>query len=488
MHSSHPSTALPALAPTSPPPAALALSIDYLDALLFPAQPIIDLRVPLAPIHSEDHDSTMLDQEEEEETGEDDDDVGMDAFEIDFARDWLNRIVAIGTRKCARGEDETGAWEGVVDRAAKLLTDLSGPGAQGASMRTYILPRPGPQTKPVSESLVPPPPAASSFYPTPPPTRPPSVVATRDRAPLELTLRDGTQLEASTGHRTWAAATLFARLLATRPGDFFPSSSSDKSDAAPLRILEVGSGTGLVGMTAAKVLEALGRRGEATLSDGGDEPDAVLENLRYNVAANFPPKSAHSSGNVEVGVRALDWRDFVRVTPNDGSALSSSPENTTSDQTTTRYHTILGSDLAYERGQATLLHAAVAAHLEFPTRTNDKAGHSDVPTFHLMLPLRPTHRIEMEEVESLFPPAGGSSHPVAGDHFARRPSDGEQFSFRLVTLSRERFAASTGFGGAGSRGGGARNAQQQGGDVTTYELRRIVWEAVDSPAIAWKLY
>jgi hypothetical protein len=35
--------------------------------------------------------------------------------------------------------------------------------------------------------------------------------------------------------------------------------------AAPLRILEVGSGTGLVGMTAAKVLEALGRRGEATL-------------------------------------------------------------------------------------------------------------------------------------------------------------------------------------------------------------------------------
>jgi hypothetical protein len=140
MHSSHPSTALPALAPTSPPPAALALSIDYLDALLFPAQPIIDLRVPLAPIHSEDHDSTMLDQEEEEETGEDDDDVGMDAFEIDFARDWLNRIVAIGTRKCARGEDETGAWEGVVDRAAKLLTDLSGPGGQFAPTPFSVCP------------------------------------------------------------------------------------------------------------------------------------------------------------------------------------------------------------------------------------------------------------------------------------------------------------------------------------------------------------
>lgn len=372
--------------------------------------------------------------------------------------------------------------------------------AQGASTRTYILPHPRPQTKPespasvVSEWLAPPP-AASSFYPTPPPTRPPSVVATRDRRapplpPLELTLRDGTQLEASTGHRTWGAATLFARLLATRPGDFFSSSSgsSDKPDAAPLRILEVGSGTGLVGMTAAKVLEALGRRGEATLSDGGDEPDAVLENLRYNVAANFPPQSAHTSTpRVKVGVRALDWRDFVRIAPpNDGSLSSSREEITTFDRTT-RYHVIFGSDLAYERGQATLLHAAVAAHLELPTRKNDNADQSGVPTFYLMLPLRQTHQIEMEEVESLFPPAAQtSSRPAAAvSHLARRSPDGEHFSFRLVTLSRERFVAPTGFGSAGSRGRGARQAQQQSSvDVTTYELRRIVWEAVDSPAAA----
>lgn len=305
-------------------------------------------------------------------------------------------------------------------------------------------------------------------------------MAARDDAPppppLELTLRDGTQLEASTGHRTWGAATLFARLLATRPGDFFPrssSSSNDKLDSAPLRILEVGSGTGLVGMTAAKVLEALGRRGEATLSDGGDEPDAVLANLRYNVATNFPPPSAPTSMRVDVGVRALDWRDcVVRVAPN-GGRLSSSREETTIDRTT-RYHIIFGSDLAYERGQATLLHAAVVAHLEFPTRDQ-----SDVPTFHLMLPLRPTHRTEMEEVESLFPPAQSSpAHPTA-----RCSSDGEQDSFRLVTLSRERFVAPSGFDAAGSRGRGPRRAQQSNVDVTTYELRRIVWEAV-SPAAA----
>jgi hypothetical protein len=87
-------------------------------------------------------------------------------------------------------------------------------------MRTYILPRPGPQTKPVSESLVPPPPAASSFYPTPPPTRPPSVVATRDRAPLELTLRDGTQLEASCWRPALATSSPAAAATSRMPPHF----------------------------------------------------------------------------------------------------------------------------------------------------------------------------------------------------------------------------------------------------------------------------
>jgi hypothetical protein len=71
----------------------------------------------------------------------------------------------------------------------------------------------------------------------------------RPRASNTLAAVNGTQLEASTGHRTWAAATLFARLLATRPGDFFPSSSSDKSDAARSRVAtteggRVGGGVG----------------------------------------------------------------------------------------------------------------------------------------------------------------------------------------------------------------------------------------------------
>lgn len=303
-----------------------------------------------------------------------------------------------------------------------------------------------------------------------------------------MTLRDGTQLEASTGHRTWGAATLFARLLATRSGGFFPSEfgeSDHDSGSSTLRVLEVGSGTGLVGMAAARVLEARlphgpSTRAEVTLSDGGDEPEAVLANLRHNVAVNFSSR-IDASDTVRVGVRELDWRDFVGP----ADVAPSLPRRH-------RYHIILGSDLAYERGQATLLHAAVAAHLEYPS-----AVATAVPTFHLMLPLRPTHQIEIDEVEAVFPPAQlSSSRPpalAAADQsdLVRRAGHGTEcpveVKFRLVTAARERFVAPDGFG-AGSpnlpRGGAAARGNLAGlqGAAMTYELRRIVWESAVVPA------
>ncbi|GAA5876781.1 hypothetical protein JCM3774_003472 [Rhodotorula dairenensis] len=465
-----PTAALPALAPTPPPPAALASTIASLHALLFPPAPVVDLRTPREILPGQSASAP-----ERDERGQD---VVADEFEVDFARDWLNRVVALGTRKFASGQDDAvESWEGVVDGAAKLLADLSGPCAQGASTRTYILPHP------LKTTLLGTGTNAASFYPTPPPSRPPSVA--RERVPtssppqrrddLSLTLRDGTQLEASTGHRTWGAATLFAHLLATRSGAFFPWNGPGESDyigSSVLRVLEVGSGTGLVGMAAAKVLKALlphgqARGAEVILSDGGDEPDAVLENLRYNVSANFS-SPVDASTTVDVGVQELDWRDFL-ARSNDsasGLALAAPP----------RYHIIFGSDLAYERGQATLLHAAVAAHLEFPSSCA-----TTVPTFHLMLPLRPTHRIEMDEVESVFPPAQqltGPAAPLRPDLVRRADTDSSSAYFRLVTVVRERFVAPDGFGANFPAGVARGNAADRRAAEMTYELRRIVWEAV----------
>lgn len=117
-----PTAALPALAPTPPPPAPLASSIAALHTLFFPPAPIVDLHPPRESMS----DQGDADMEDAEGNG-----LGVvDEFEVDFARDWLNRVVALGTRKFASGQDEGGAWEGVVDGAAKLLADLSGPCGQ----------------------------------------------------------------------------------------------------------------------------------------------------------------------------------------------------------------------------------------------------------------------------------------------------------------------------------------------------------------------
>lgn len=225
-------------------------------------------------------------------------------------------------------------------------------------------------------------------------------------------------------------------------------------------------------MTAARVLGCLDRSAEVTLSDGGDEPEAVLQNLRHNVSVNFEGtttttiKAAGSSPSVRVSVEPLDWRDYV-VEPRSLEPIPAARH----------YTVVLGSDLAYERGQAALLHAAVAAHLAFPRDDSDGAG-APRPTFHLMLAVRPTHKVEMTEVEAHFPPAGSSLPPAATVVGAQvelhRVSPAGQV-FRLVTVERRELVASDGYEVRYGRRTERAN-QGQG----RYELRRIEWELVVS--------
>lgn len=226
-------------------------------------------------------------------------------------------------------------------------------------------------------------------------------------------------------------------------------------------------------MTAARVLGCLDRSAEVTLSDGGDEPEAVLQNLRHNVSFNFEgttTKATMAAGNclsVRVSVEPLDWRDFV-VEPRSLEPIPAARH----------YTVVLGSDLAYERGQAALLHAAVAAHLAFPRGGDSDGAEAPRPTFHLMLAVRPTHKVEMTEVEAHFPPAGSPLPPAATVVGAKvelhRVSPAGQV-FRLVTVERRELVASDGYEVRYGRRTERAN-QGQG----RYELRRIEWELVVS--------
>lgn len=161
----------------------------------------------------------------------------------------------------------------------------------------------------------------------------------------------------ATGFRTWPAAVLLAQKIAESPKTIF-------GDKERLRILELGSGTGLVGIVAAKTLLQTSTRAEIMLSD---YDLTTLGRLQYNLSVNG---CLDLISRVTCRTERLDWSDDI----NDS------------------YDIILGADLVYEREHGQLLHDAVR-------RLMVRTG-----SFHLVAALRPTHSIDIFYLEQLFCP------------------------------------------------------------------------------------
>lgn len=125
--------------------------------------------------------------------------------------------------------------------------------------------------------------------------------------------------------------------------------------------MELGTGTGLVGLVCAK----LGAR-SITLTD---YHPSVLATVARNVQENALSIS-------QVTVAKLDWREV-------DSALLSDP-----------YDVLIGSDLLYELEHARLLPRVVE---RFLVRGADRTSGAGV--FHFMVPLRRTHWEEVEVFE-----------------------------------------------------------------------------------------
>lgn len=100
----------------------------------------------------------------------------------------------------------------------------------------------------------------------------------------------------------WPAATILVTLLDNiRSGESTPFSElfkrQEKGDSLPLSILELGSGTGVVGIAAAAILGA-----KVTVTD----LPHVLPNIQFNVDANSKVLEQQCGG---VDVAALSWGD-----------------------------------------------------------------------------------------------------------------------------------------------------------------------------------
>jgi len=110
---------------------------------------------------------------------------------------------------------------------------------------------------------------------------------------FELTLHEPALTSDNLGFKTWASSYLLAkRLLDLRP--MLPNMSSTES------ALELGAGTGLVGMAAAVILKA-----HVYLTDLPE----IVPNLERNILANTPVLSGAMDGAQDAEACVLDWCD-----------------------------------------------------------------------------------------------------------------------------------------------------------------------------------
>ncbi|CAG8443681.1 5678_t:CDS:2 [Funneliformis caledonium] len=168
--------------------------------------------------------------------------------------------------------------------------------------------------------------------------------------PVMLKIRDTTLLDDDVGFKTWGAAYLLARRCTS--GFAMPL---DQLRSNPL--LEIGTGTGLVGLTCAK----LGCP-KVILTDCHPR---VLSNVIYNVQFN----KLDSTVNVE----KLDWREIA----------CGEKENPISDISKEKFEIIIGADIVYEIPHTDWIPKVINHFL------------SPKGIFYLTIPLRSTHTKEV---------------------------------------------------------------------------------------------
>ncbi|KAK0526525.1 hypothetical protein OC834_001548 [Tilletia horrida] len=262
--------------------------------------------------------------------------VRADVNERSFAASWLMRLIALDAGWLLEQDVSQQDREAVIDRAGQIVAAQSqvDESEAGSIVRRFTFPLSLKPVQPGSSQLT---------FVQPSSTDEPSVsepgqvtVELRDE-PLPPS-RDDKQEESSSsatsvefvpqsklasyqaatavGVQTWAAAAFLSDWLLrdisrlhsdlTQPG----SSSSSR----PFRTLELGAGTGLVGLALAKYFaqqrtEAL-QGAEVCLTDFHEQ---VLSNLRYNVTANREIAHTHPSSSPpppsRVSVESLDWEE-----------------------------------------------------------------------------------------------------------------------------------------------------------------------------------
>ncbi|KAL2039322.1 hypothetical protein N7G274_007990 [Stereocaulon virgatum] len=189
---------------------------------------------------------------------------------------YLTRIISSPLNWIEKGEDKEAIWEA----ASKRLSERSGRTAMPSMRRTFVIP-----------VLV------------------PTQDATTDQKFLNIQLYEPSLTGDNLGHKTWIASYLLAKRLPILLPRHFPSirfssststgpatGGSTSSDVRP-RVLELGAGTGLVGLAASGLFSV-----DIHLTDLAP----IVANLEYNIRQSQALAKCRGS---DVSAGELDWSE-----------------------------------------------------------------------------------------------------------------------------------------------------------------------------------
>ena len=314
--------------------------------------------------------------------------IRVDAFEHAYVVRWLTTLIAQKTTLHDDDDDDDNDsapdLESLVQSAAALLAICAGAASAGTRTRTYVL------GGGVRVQLT------------------------------DVALRNDDF--GSVGAQTWGSACVLAEMIAEAPARFGLRVGCDGNcnddasssllchggggEAAAIRVLELGAGTGLVSLTIGKILESsrgctererdnYSRRAEIVASDF--YPPA-LENLRLNIQRNFPSDYNHGSdsasgvNDLSISAHLLNWEEEAASAVADPTRAPGAPFDVPFDE-------VFGADIVYELEHATWINACLERFLRLAGR------------FHLVIPLREGFARESATVERVFPRAE-DVHPV----------------------------------------------------------------------------
>ncbi|KAL1761854.1 S-adenosyl-L-methionine-dependent methyltransferase [Schizophyllum commune] len=324
--------------------------------------------IPVRHISTLRHDTTVPDSgyasgnedegrfEDEVLLDEDDDALEAlraDTFERSFVLRWLTGLIARGDAWTGT-IDEEGRLE-AIDEASSILSAFTGAEEEAEVAVTREL-------------------AFTS-------TGGASVSVELNDAPLS------TSDHTSVGLQSWASSIVLAERMCTNPLHFGLGTSS--------RILELGAGTGLLSIVAAK----LSRTSTVVATDY--HPD-VLANCQANVRTN-------AAGSAPIAVKRLDWQ----YSEYDGELAMP-------------FDTVLAADVIYHPEHARWLKGCVE-------KTMRPGG-----VFWLMIPVRATGRHEgmYRTVEQVFAPGAPGLVVLEEEHVTRRDGVGraDEVGYRLYRI------------------------------------------------------